>query len=121
MNAPAPGRNLPRKREGPTGPLAPQVTQVAKAGSVVVSVFAVILGLLLGFAGVTILLENGSFATSESESSSSFLGLFGQSSATGDVPTGPWMGLVFLLVGAGALMFGLRALYTTFEGRSDLG
>ncbi|HEX2022843.1 MAG TPA: hypothetical protein VHH36_09010 [Candidatus Thermoplasmatota archaeon] len=93
---------------------------MAKAGSVVVAFFAIVLGIFLGFVGVTFLLQGEDLASSRSDSWS-FLGAFGESDSEASLPVGPWMGLVFLLTGAGVLVFGLRALFTTFEGRSDLG
>lgn len=93
---------------------------MAKAGSVAVALVAAILGLFLGFVGVTFLMNSDNLANASSESET-FLGVFGSSSSEAGVPTEPWMGFAFLIFGGALLMFGLRALYTAFEGRSDLG
>lgn len=88
---------------------------MAKAGSILVASFAVILGLFFGFVGVTFLMENDSFASGQSESRQ-FL-IFGESSSGAEVPTAPWIGVLFLVFGAAVLLFGLRALFVAFEGK----
>lgn len=91
---------------------------MAKPGSVVVALLAVVIGLFLGFAGVTFILASPELAGA-SEESRTFLGLFGDSSGSASVPAGPWMGLVMLLMGGALLLFGLRAMFVTFEGRGE--
>jgi TRAP-type C4-dicarboxylate transport system permease small subunit len=92
---------------------------LAKAGSLVVAALAVALGLFLGYVGVTQMIAAGSFASGSSETHSGFLGLGGGSSTSSSVNTGAWVGLVVALVGAAALLFGLRALFVAFEGRGE--
>ena len=93
---------------------------MAKAGSVLVAVIAVMLGLFFGYVGVTMLVANENLASAESESWT-FLGVFGESSSSASVATEPWMGMVFLVMGGAVLLFGLRALFVAFEGRGDIG
>lgn len=88
-----------------------------KSGAILVSVFAIVLGGALGWIGIDAMLDAGSFASAESESRNGILGIGGGSSQSTDVGTPAWVGLLVALVGASAFLFGLRALYATFEGR----
>lgn len=91
---------------------------MVKAGSVSVGLFALFLGLLLGVVGLWVMAEAGSFGSAEREQHSSFLGLWGDgSSESASINTGAFIGLIVALVGASALLFGLRALFVSFEGR----
>jgi len=92
---------------------------MAKLGSVVVGIVAVFLGLALGGVGIMIMLEAGSFASGDASRSSGPLGLWGEASESASVSTAPWVGLVLAIVGAAALLFGLRALFVTAEGRGS--
>lgn len=90
---------------------------MAKAGSIVVSVVALVLGLVLGAGGLLFLFGAGSFVSVEREQSNGVLGLFGGSGERATVDTAPWVALIVALVGVALLLFGFRGLYVTFEGR----
>lgn len=90
---------------------------MAKPGSVVVAVGAILIGGLIAVGGVLFMLEAESFFGAEAEQESGFLGLWGSSSESAQMNTPAWVGLLAALLGGGLLMFGFRALFATFEGR----
>lgn len=92
---------------------------MANLGSVVVAMFAILIGLAVGGGGVLLMLEAGSFADASSSQSSGLLGLGSSSEQSASVGTPAWVGLLLAIVGAAVLVFGLRALFVTFEGRGE--
>lgn len=86
-------------------------------GSVLVSVFAIVLGGALGVVGLDAMLDAGSFVSHDAERHDGLLGIGGGARESASVQTPAWVGLLVALVGASAFLFGLRALYVTFEGR----
>lgn len=90
---------------------------MAKPGSVVVAVGAILIGGLIAVGGVLFMLQAESFFAAESERESGLFGLWGSSSDSAEMNTPAWVGLLAALLGGALLMFGFRALYATFEGR----
>lgn len=90
---------------------------MAKTGSVLVATSALVLGALLGVAGLYLMLDAGSFFTAEQRQDNGVLGLFGGGEQRASMGTAPWVGLVGALLGVSLLLFGFRGLYVTFEGR----
>lgn len=92
---------------------------MAKPGSIVVASLALLLGIALAFGGILLMLDAGSFVSAEREQNDGILGVFGGSSESASVDTAPWIGLIVALLGGSLLLFGVRGLYVTFEGRGE--
>lgn len=93
---------------------------MANPGSVALAVVALFAGAALGYFGVSMMLEAGSFVSQTAEQDSGFLGLGSSSSQSASVNTAAFVGLVLALAGGSALLFGARALFIAFEGRGEI-
>ena len=93
---------------------------MAKAGSIVVASVALVFGIAAAAAGLLLMLDAGSFVTSSATQESGLLGLGSSASQEASINTPAWVGLFLALGGAGALAFGARGLYVTFEGRGEV-
>lgn len=93
---------------------------MANPGSLAVAIVALFVGAALGFVGVNMMLDAGSFMSQEAEQDSGLLGVGSSSSQSASVNTAAWVGLVLALAGLSALGFGGRALFIAFEGRGEI-
>lgn len=88
---------------------------MANDNAVLVATLALAFGALLGYVGITQMLEAGSFFTAAGETHNGILGIGGGTSQSASINMQAVVGLLIALVGASALLFGLRALWATFE------
>lgn len=92
---------------------------MVSTGRLMVASFATLLGIALGLAGVIMTLDAGSFGSSAYEQDNGILGIGGGSSQSASIDTPAWVGLFLAAMGASALLFGLRAMFASFEGRGQ--
>lgn len=85
-----------------------------KMGQVAVATIALILGALFLFAGVTFLVQ-GEDGEAASMDDRSFFDSFGETQTQDGMPTTPWMGVVFLVMGVALVAYAAHALYTTLR------
>lgn len=81
---------------------------------------ALVFGLLVAAGGVLMMLDAGAFVSSSATQNSGFFGLGASGSQEASINTAAWVGLFLAIAGAGALAFGARGLYVTFEGRGEV-
>ncbi len=83
---------------------------MASTTALIVSMFAIIIGLLVAGVGVDIMLESGTFAEGEGSSSNGILGIGGGSSERAEVSTPAFVGLIMAVLGGAGVLLGFGGL-----------